>query len=109
MRCIQTMILSLFCLLSLAQNKAAKAGDHVELKATGKDPDGDKLRYRWWQYEEVDTYPGKVQLNGADSNQAFFTVPADANPGASIHIVLEVNDTGTPTLTRYQRVVVTVI
>ena len=35
-------------------------------------------------------------------------VPADARPGETIHFVCTVTDSGTPTLTRYARVVITV-
>jgi hypothetical protein len=35
-------------------------------------------------------------------------VPADAQPGQTIHVILEGSDCGAPALTRYQRVVVTV-
>ena len=33
---------------------------------------------------------------------------ADAAPGQTIHLILEATDNGTPALTRYQRLVVTV-
>ena len=35
-------------------------------------------------------------------------VPPNAAPGQTIHLILEVTDDGTPALTRYQRVIVTV-
>ena len=35
-------------------------------------------------------------------------VPPNAVPGQTIHMILEVTDDGTPALTRYQRVIVTV-
>jgi hypothetical protein len=37
-----------------------------------------------------------------------FPVPADAKPGDTIHLILEVTDDGTPALKHYQRVIVTV-
>jgi hypothetical protein len=37
-----------------------------------------------------------------------FPVPADATLGSTIHLILEVTDNGTPALTRYQRVIVSV-
>ena len=52
--------------------------------------------------------PGAVVLSGADTANATFTVPGNARPGQTIHFILEVQDSGTPPLTRYQRVVVTV-
>ena len=86
----------------------AKAGDRVKWSAAGSsDPDGDKLTYRWWVYREAGTYPGDVTIDKADTAEATLAVPADA-AGKVIHVVLEVTDSGTPPLTRYQRVVVAV-
>ncbi|WP_234733891.1 DUF1593 domain-containing protein [Tellurirhabdus bombi] len=85
-----------------------KPGQTVALSGSAKDPDGDALRYRWWHYEEVDTYKGKITLQKANEAKAFFTVPKDAATGQTIHLILEVSDTKTPSLTRYQRVIATV-
>ncbi len=82
-------------------------GATVELSAQGtSDPDGNEMAYRWWQYEEADTYKGTIEIRDAGKQDASFTVPADAGKGETVHIVCEVTDTGTPPLTRYQRVVV---
>ena len=115
----------------------AAAGDEVTLTAVGEDPDGDALTYRWWRYFEADTYDDGVTapkledqdvglvidrtaaiedgavldtiaLAGADTEQVTFTVPADAKSGDTIHMVVEVQDSGAHTLKHYQRVVVTV-
>ncbi|MDO9375905.1 MAG: DUF1593 domain-containing protein [Ferruginibacter sp.] len=91
-----------------ANNIAASVGTRVKLKSTVKDPDGDNLHYKWWQYEEVDSYAGKIQLTGMNQAAASFKVPKDAKKGDTIHVILEVSDSGTPSLTRYQRVVVSV-
>jgi hypothetical protein len=37
-----------------------------------------------------------------------FRVPSDAQPGQTLHLILEASDAGTPSLTGYQRVIVTV-
>lgn len=37
-----------------------------------------------------------------------FTVPEDAQPGDYFNLVLEVSDNGSPSLTRYAQVIVTV-
>ena len=37
-----------------------------------------------------------------------FTVPADANPGDTIHLILEATDNGTPQMNRYHRLIITV-
>ncbi|GAA1512180.1 DUF1593 domain-containing protein [Dactylosporangium maewongense] len=86
----------------------AKAGKTLTLHGRGSDPDGDSLTYRWWEYTDADTYAGTVALSGADTATTSFTVPADAKPGDTIHLVLEVTDNGAPALKHYQRVIVTV-
>ena len=85
----------------------AGPGATVNLSARGtSDPDGDELKYRWWQYREAGTYDERVEIRDAGKQQASFTVPDDAVSGQTIHLICDVTDSGTPRLTRYQRVVV---
>lgn len=86
----------------------ARPGSTITLRGKGKDPDGDQLSYKWWQYTDADTYAGTVSLQGADTPTASFTVPTDAAPGTTIHLIFEVKDDGTPALKHYQRVIITV-
>ena len=86
----------------------ATPGATVKLSAKGsKDPDGDKLSYKWWQYREPGSYPGVVEIRNADRQQASFKVPDDARKGHTVHIICDVTDNGDPPLTRYRRVIVT--
>jgi len=95
--------------LAHARDLTIRPGDTVQLSAQGShDPDGDQLDYRWWQYQEADSYSGRIQIQDTGEQDASFTIPADAGNGDTIHIICEVTDTGTPPLTRYQRVVVSV-
>ena len=61
-----------------------------------------------WRWKEVDTYPGDVSLSETTGLATALQVPEDATPGQTIQLVIEVTDTGTPPLTRYQRVVISV-
>jgi hypothetical protein len=94
--------------LNHARDLTVKPGQTVTLSGLATDPDGDAVTYRWWQYEEVDSYPGKVVLTTPDAAKASFVVPKDARAGNTIHLILDVTDKGTPALTRYQRVIATV-
>lgn len=95
--------------LGHANELKAKPGDTINLSAQGtNDPDGDELSFCWWQYEEADTYNGSIEIRDAEKQDASFIVPDDAGKGETIHVICEVTDAGTPPLTRYQRVVVTV-
>ncbi|MFB6320604.1 nucleoside hydrolase-like domain-containing protein [Saccharicrinis sp. FJH54] len=87
----------------------AKAGSKLKLNA-GKtyDPDGDALAFRWWNYVEAGTYKGRA-LKESETAKIKIIIPDDAKPGDTIHMICEVTDSGKPPLTRYQRVVITVI
>ena len=97
----------------------AKPGERVALSAEGTtDPDGDPVSYQWFYYPEPGTLGASsardgqpVPIQGFDQPKAWFTVPTQRvmPPGTgTMHIILAVTDHGTPRLTRYQRVVVTV-
>lgn len=95
--------------LAHSEDLLLKAGSNVKLSAAGSyDPDGDKLSYSWWQYQDPGTYKGKVSINQSNEQDAKLTVPKDAKPGQTIHVICEVTDNGSPALTRYRRVIITV-
>jgi hypothetical protein len=87
---------------------SAAPGEKVRLVGSVHDPDGDSLSVSWWQYHEADTYAGRVSVQDPTKAQTWLTVPEDAPVGSTIHLILEVQDDGTPSMTSYQRVVVTV-
>jgi hypothetical protein len=86
----------------------AKPGDTVVLASSATDPDADGVTYRWWQYAEAGTYPGKVRLDAPDAAEIAVQVPRDAVDGATIHLILEVRDTALEPLVSYRRVILTV-
>jgi hypothetical protein len=91
-----------------ALDRTARANDRVELSAKpSTDPDGDVLGFTWWQYTDVDTCEAVVDLSTkGDGSVVTFVVPDE--PGKTIHMILEATDGGSPPLTRYQRVIITV-
>jgi hypothetical protein len=93
----------------------ASPGARVTLDAAGSyDPDHDPIQYHWWQYQEVSNAafgpvrPPALKLENESSARASFVVPAPVAAGTVFHIILEVHDDGTPSLTSYRRVIVTV-
>lgn len=84
------------------------SGKEVKLQAGDcTDPDGDSLSYNWIFYREVGTFVGWLRLDGSDSKQVKFKAP-DVDSPQTMHIIMEVTDNGEPSLTRYQRIIVTV-
>ncbi len=85
----------------------AKAGSSLKLDAAGTaDPDDDIILYKWWIYPEPSTLAG-AKIEKANKAQAKLVVPPTKTHG-DIHIILEVTDSGTPALTSYRRVIVSV-
>lgn len=86
----------------------AKPGETITVKAVIRDPDGDETDCFWWQYREAGTSDCILEL-GQKGADVTFTIPSDAIPGTTLHIILEVSDDGTPSLTGFQRVIVSIV
>ena len=89
----------------------AKAGETVLLDAgLSSDPDGNQLTYEWIYYREAGSYESNkpVQIQENKNAKASFIAPQVDIP-QTMHIILAVTDNGTPSLTRYQRVIITIL
>lgn len=101
--------------LGHADRLKARVGQRVELSAEGSsDPDGGALSYEWIHYGEAGTLTlatgrtgAPLNIENAKSMKAAFVAPKVTKP-ETMHIILAVTDAGTPPLTRYRRVIVTV-
>jgi hypothetical protein len=87
---------------------SARPGAAIRLEGEVSDPDRNQVTVSWWQYHDAGSYPGDIVFSAPTSLTTTVTVPADAQPGQTIHVILEATDDGAPALTRYQRVVMTV-
>jgi len=98
------------------QQLTVKIGDLVNLSAEGStDPDGNNLSYKWFYYAEPGTYTissgrtgDPLKIEDANKANAWFILPNSSRLG-TLHIILAVTDNGTPALTRYKRVIFTVM
>ena len=96
------------------EHLTARPGEKVSLSAMGStDPDGDALSYEWIYYDEAGTFATSntrtATIEGADAVTASLTVPPRAFRTGTMHVILAVTDGGSPRLTRYRRVIVTVL
>ena len=87
---------------------SVKAGETVRLTGSASDPDGDRVSVKWWPYTEAGSFPGQFTLSNPTALTTRFQVPDDAQPGQTLHLILEATDNGTPALVHYQRVILSV-
>ncbi len=101
-----------------------KVGQPLRLDAgASRDPDGNRLSYRWFHYQEAGSAPdavlSDVAITGANSPRATITPTATCRKfwidglipckgKGNAHVILAVTDNGKPALTRYRRVIITV-
>ena len=95
--------------LKHAHEITVKSGAEVILSGEGSDPDNNELSYNWFFYKEVGSLNASaLTLNNPLNKEVKFTAPPVDAP-KTMHFILEVTDNGTPSLTRYQRVIVNVV
>ncbi len=100
----------------------AEVGKPVSLDAgQSRDPDGQGLHYHWFHYGEAGSTGANlaaVTISGGDTAKATVTATAVCRPqwlprgqclgNGTAHIILAVTDDGSPRLTSYRRVILTV-
>nr|HMP31948.1 DUF1593 domain-containing protein [Saprospiraceae bacterium] len=89
-------------------NFKVKSGETVFIDSSDShDPDGDNISVHWFQYPEAGTYKEMVNLSTENYPSITFTAPK-VDKDETIHIILKVTDKGSPSLSRYLRIIVTV-
>jgi hypothetical protein len=96
--------------LAHADRMTVHSGQGITLSAKGtSDPDGDSLSYFWFPYREAGSFRGPVKIDGAENADGARVVAPTVDKPETLHIVLRVTDKGSPPLSRYRRVIVTVV
>ena len=86
-----------------------KSGEGFGLDASGSyDPDGDSLSFLWFAYPEAGSYKKEIKILPENAHGMYATAP-EVEKEETIHLILKVSDKGTPPLSRYKRVIVTVL
>ncbi|MEP3208678.1 MAG: nucleoside hydrolase-like domain-containing protein [Maribacter sp.] len=95
--------------LTHPEELTVKSGEAFVLDAfKSTDPDGDNLSYLWFHYPEESSYKKKISLGAENVHIVNLKAPV-VEKKETLHFVLKLSDKGTPLLTRYKRVIVTVL
>jgi hypothetical protein len=87
---------------------AAKSGTTVSLSAEGTmDPDGNGTLLTWWIYREAGTLAPGASLGTSTGTMTDVILPHVSAPG-TLHVILQVQDDGSPRLFSYRRVILEV-
>jgi hypothetical protein len=81
----------------------AKAGQLLTLNAIVKDPDGDKVSIKWWQFKEDKTTIA-VNIKNENSLQPTIELASNLKRQQVLHLVAEVSDNHSLKLTSYKTI-----
>ena len=96
-------------ILSHPERITVRSGENFTLDAhETTDPDGDSFSFLWFNYPEAGSYNKTIKVNGAENvHVAHFTAPK-VHKEETAHFILKITDRGTPNLSSYKRVIVTI-
>jgi hypothetical protein len=81
-------------------------GEEISFDASAStDPDGDPLSFNWFRYDMADSYTGSFEISNPSDAEQKLRIPHDIGD-SNIHLVLEVEDNGSPSLTTYRRIII---
>ncbi|MFZ0453126.1 MAG: nucleoside hydrolase-like domain-containing protein [Ignavibacteriaceae bacterium] len=95
--------------LLVPEHVTVNSGEGFGLDATAADPDGDNLSYLWFNYPEAGSYKELIKINSAENVHNAYVIAPKVEKKETVQFILRVSDKGTPSLSRYERVFVTIM
>lgn len=96
--------------LSHPDHLTVKSGSNFTLDAfETTDPDGDSFSFLWFNYPEAGSYKKLIPVNGAENVHVVYYTAPEVTKEETAHFILKVTDRGEPQLSRYKRIIVTII
>ena len=92
------------------EHLTVKSGEGFVMDASNStDPDGDNLSFLWFNYPEAGTYKKPIPVSGAENAHGAYFIAPKVDKEETVHFILKVTDRGKPQLSRYKRIIVTIL
>ncbi len=96
--------------LGIPDQLTVKSGEKFSLDANGAtDPDGDNLSYLWFHYPEAGSFKKFIKIDSAENAREVWVIAPVVENTETAHFILRVTDKGNPPLSRYKRIIVSII
>ncbi len=96
--------------LGVPEHITVRSGEGFGLDAFDTtDPDGDSFSFLWFNYPEAGTYKKPVKISSPENSHGIYVVAPEVEKEETTHFILRVTDKGTPPLSSYKRVIVTIL
>jgi hypothetical protein len=96
--------------LAHPEEMTVKSGEGFTLDGWGStDPDGDNLSFVWFHYPEAGRQKERIRIGSAENTSRLHLTAPEVKGKETVHFILKVTDKGTPPLSRYKRVIVSIV
>jgi hypothetical protein len=96
-------------ILGHSNKLTVKSGESIGFNAYDSyDPDGDNISFLWFNYPEAGSYKKLIKIEGTENAHGAWIKAPLVEKTETAHFILKVTDKGTPALSRYKRIIVTI-